>query len=89
MGTYDHKQILSDYAGGRITVEMALSHTLQHIDKLYELQTNANINRYDLRGKVDTLEHRVTALQTEIARLTALTEKSLSKQKPSGQSPKD
>ena len=77
MGTYDHKQVLSDYANGKITVEMAMGHALQHIDKLYGLQTTANINRYKLRGRVDALEKVVTALQTEIARLMALIEKFL------------
>lgn len=91
MGTYDHKQILSDYANGRMTVETAMGHTLQHIDKLYELQTNANVNRYELRGRVDSLEKIVTTLQAEIARLTALIEKVLPKrkQKSSGKSPTD
>ncbi|OQY37277.1 MAG: hypothetical protein B6243_00960 [Anaerolineaceae bacterium 4572_5.2] len=79
MGTYNHKQILSDYANDRMTVEMAIGHTLQHIDKLYELQTTANVNRYELRGRVDTLEKTVTTLQTGFARLTALVEKSLPK----------
>jgi hypothetical protein len=81
MGTYDHKQILSDYANGRITVEMAMGHTLQQIDKLYDLQTTANVNRYELRGRVDTFERTVIALQAEVARLTALIEKILSKSK--------
>ena len=39
MGTYDHKQVISDYAAGKITPEMAIGHSLQHIDKLYEIQT--------------------------------------------------
>jgi len=70
LGTYDHKQVLLS--------------TLQHIDKLYDLQTTANINRYDLRGKVDTLEDKLDAAQTEIARLAAYIEKFLPK--TSGQS---
>jgi uncharacterized small protein (DUF1192 family) len=91
MGTYDHKQILSDYANGRMTVESAMGHTLQHIDKLYELRTNANVNRYELRGTVDTLERAITTLQAEIARLTALIEKfpPKLKRKFSGKSQKD
>jgi len=86
MGTYHHKKVLSDYANGRITVEMAMGHTLQHIDKLYELQTTSNINRYELRGKVDALEKMVAALQSKISRLTALVEKTLPnpKRKSSG-----
>jgi hypothetical protein len=74
-----------------MTVEMAMGHTLQHIDKLYELQTTANINRYELRGRVDTLDKTASALQTEVARLAALIEKFLpkQKQKSSGKSQKD
>jgi hypothetical protein len=82
MGTYDHKQILSDYENGRMTVEMAMGHSLQHIDKLYELQTTANVNRYELRGKIDALENSVNILKKEVARLTTLLEKFLPKRKP-------
>jgi hypothetical protein len=81
MGTYDHKQILSDYANDRITVDMAMGHTLQHIDKLYDLQTTANVNRYELRGRVDTLETTVATLQAKVDRLIALVEKLLPKRK--------
>ncbi|MBN1220505.1 MAG: hypothetical protein JXM69_16390 [Anaerolineae bacterium] len=81
MGTYDHKQILADYTNGRITVEMAVGHTLQHLDKLYELQTTANINRYELRGKIDALENRVGILQAKIDRLTASIQQCLPKPK--------
>lgn len=76
MGTYDHKQVLSDYANSKITVEIAMGHTLQHLDKLYELQTVATMNRYELRGRVDTLENRVNSLQAKIDRLMAGMEKS-------------
>jgi len=91
MGTYDHKQILSDYANGRMTVEMAMGHVLQHIEKLYDLQTTANINRYELRGRVDTLDKTVSTLRAEVARLVAFVEKFLPKQKQqsSGRSQKD
>lgn len=81
MGTYDHKQVMSDYANGNLTLEMAIGHSLQHIDKLYEAQTAANVSRYELRGKVDTLENRTNALQAAVDRLTALVEKFLSKRK--------
>ena len=36
MATYDPKQVLSDYANGRITPEMAVGHSLQHINLLYD-----------------------------------------------------
>ena len=66
MGTYDHNKILTDYASGKMDVERAVGHILQHIDKLYELQTTANINRYELRGRLDTLDKTVSTLQAEI-----------------------
>lgn len=75
MGTYDHKQVLLDYANGNITAEMAVGHSLQHVGKLYEAQTAANLSRYELRSKVDTLEDLVNTLQTEVTRLAVLIEK--------------
>ena len=75
MGTYDHKQVISDYANGRITVEMATGHSLQHIDKLYEAQTAANLSHYQLRSQVDTLENRVNTLQAQVDHLAARLEK--------------
>ena len=79
MSTYDNKQVLSDYANGSITVEMAVGHTLQHLDKLYELQTIATMNRYELRGKVDSLESKLFSLQTKVDWLASLVEKWLPK----------
>ncbi len=81
MGTYDHKKVLLDYANGNITSEMALGHGLQHIDKLYEALTVANLSWYELRSKVDTLEDMVSTLQTEISHMTIFIEQSLSKGK--------
>lgn len=91
MSTYDHKRVLSDYDKGNITAEMAVGHSLQHIGKLYEAQTAANLSRYELRSKVDTLESKVNILQAEVARLTTLVEKYLPgrKQKSSGKQQKD
>jgi hypothetical protein len=81
MGTYDHKEVITDYATGKLTPEMAIGHGLQHIDKLYEAQTAANISRYELRSKVDTLENKVHTLQKTVDRLTALVEKFLPNRK--------
>jgi hypothetical protein len=81
MGTYDHKQVVLDYANGNITAEMAVGHSLQHINKLYEAQTSANLSRYELRSKVDSLEVMITTLQAEVARLTLVIETFLSKNK--------
>jgi len=90
MGTYNHKQVVSDYAAGRITAEMAIGHGLQHIDKLYEAQKAANLSRHKMRGKIDSLENAVNVLQKEVARLTALVEKVLPgrKRKSSGKQQK-
>ena len=77
MGTYDPKQLLLDYANGNITAEMAVGHSLQHIGKLYEAQTAANLSRYELRSKVDSLESMVNTLQTEIARLSVFVDQVL------------
>jgi len=65
--------------------------TSDYIDKPYDLLTTANVNRYELRGRVDTLENVVFTLQAEVARLAALIEKfiSKSKQKASGKPQKN
>jgi hypothetical protein len=75
MGTYPLKQIMSEYEHGHMPVEMALGHTLQHLEQLYEAQTAANLSRYELRSQVDTLESRVSLLQTALAALKAVVEK--------------
>lgn len=76
MGTYDLKQILNDYANDKITPEMAVGHALQHIKKLYELQTNANINRYELRDQMNTVQIKIAQLNTRVEKIEL-------KQKPS------
>ncbi len=87
MSTYDHKQILVEYANQRMDVEMAMGHCWQHIDKLYDAQTGANLSHYQLRSQVDTLEKQVTALQATVARLTALLEQPPPKRKRNGSGP--
>lgn len=78
MGTYDHKQVLDDYAKGKITPEMATGHSLQHIDNLYDaLKTS----RQEWQAKFDALDKRVNSIQAAIDRLTALIEKARTKQK--------
>jgi len=83
MATYDHKQVLSDYANGKITPEMAVGHSLQHIDKLYEAQAAANLHRH-------ALEKQMNTFPTAIDRVTTFMEKLLSKrqQNPPGGQPK-
>jgi hypothetical protein len=84
MGTYNHKQVISDYANDRITAEMAVGHSLQHIDKLYDAQQAANIRRNETRSRIDALENIVSTLQKEVSRLTVLIDKFLPRQKFSG-----
>jgi hypothetical protein len=74
---YPLKQIMTEYANGRMTPEMALGHTLrvQHLEQLYEAQTAANLSHYELRSQVDTLDSRVSLLQTALAALKAVVEK--------------
>ena len=78
MATYDHKQVLADYAAGRITPEMAVGHSLQHIDKLYEL---IKANKKEWQVKADALDTRTSFLQTTVDRLSALIEKARAKRK--------
>lgn len=61
---------------------MAMMHSLQHIDKLYEAQTTANFSHYELRSKVDSLENMINTLRAKIDRLTALVEKFPPKHQP-------
>lgn len=61
MATYDHKQVLADYAAGRITPEMAVGHSLQHIAQLYEGQA---ATRTALTERLNTLQAAVDRLTT-------------------------
>ncbi len=72
MGTYDRKKVLSDYVNGRMKVEMAMGHSLQHIDQLYEAQTTANTSRQEIRDKVAELEKEAKALRAEVKQLPRL-----------------
>jgi len=87
MATYDPKQVLTDYASGKITPEMAVGHSLQHIDKLYEA---VKASRSEWQTQTNTLDKRVTGLQAAVDRLTALMEKVLRKPKrnTAGEPPK-
>jgi len=78
MSTYDPKQVLADYANGRITPEMAVGHSLQHIGKLYEALKTTNAGQ----TKADALEKRIDALQTAVDRLTAFMAQFMHRQKP-------
>jgi hypothetical protein len=78
MATYDHKQVLADYARGHITPDMAVGHSLQHIDALYAAQTTA---RTEWRTEIDALKQQVHQIQTTVDHLAAVIEKARAKQK--------
>lgn len=80
MATYDPKQLLADYASGKLTPEMAIGHSLQHIDKLYEA---LKANRSEWQAKTDALDKRANLLQAAVERLTAFMEKVRRKRKSS------
>lgn len=71
MATYDPKQVFSDYANGHITPEMAVGHSLQHINLLYATQTTANAERHALRQEVNSLQTALRRLQQIVDSLVA------------------
>lgn len=74
MATYDHKQVIADYAHGRITPDMAVGHSLQHIDQIYAA-------RNEWRVEVDALQAQLTLVPATAARLQAVIDKARAKQK--------
>jgi hypothetical protein len=78
MSTYDFDKVLYDYEHDRITVEMAMGHSLQHIGKLYATQTTA---RTEWRSEIDALKKQVNLVQAAVDRLHGLIEKARIKQK--------
>ena len=66
MATYNPKQLLNDYANGRMTPEMAMGHSLQHINLLYEAQTSANAERSALRLELNPLQAAFHRLQQAV-----------------------
>ena len=83
MATYDPKQVLTDYASGKITPEMAVVHSLQHIDKLYEA---VKASRSEWQTQTNALDKRVNGLQAAVDRLTAFVEKFRPKRKSNASS---
>lgn len=69
MATYDYEKVLADYANGRMDVEMAMGHSLQHIGQLYATQSTANADRQALRKQILGLEGDVRTLQSAVERL--------------------
>ena len=60
---------------------MAVGHSLQHMDKLYEAQTAANANHRAEKAEIDALAKRIHTQQAAIDRLLAFMEKVLRAQK--------
>jgi hypothetical protein len=77
----DYEKVLADYDKGRMDVEMAMGHSLQHIGKLYQGQATERTNQRKLRDKIEHLEQKVTLLQDKVDRLTARFEKAQPRQK--------
>ncbi len=75
MNTYPYEKVLLEYDKGKIDVKMATGQSLQHIGKLYEAQAAANISRYDLRDKVDSLESRINSLESRSQALERMARK--------------
>ena len=83
MSTYDFDKVLSDYEHGRITVAMAMGHSLQPIGKLYTTQATVHTEwRTEWRSEIDALKKQVNLMQAVVDRLHALIEKARVKQKP-------
>lgn len=66
MATYNPKQLLNDYANGRMTPEMAVGHSLQHINLLYEAQASATAERSALRLELNQLQAAFKRLQQAV-----------------------
>src|SRR5262245_27661810 len=81
MSTYEFEKVLSDYEHGRIAVEMAMGHSLQHIGKLYEALAAGATDRRAAQTKLDALEKRIDTHQAAIDRLLAFMGKVLAKSK--------
>jgi len=69
MATYDYEKVWADYANGRMDVEMAMGHSLQHIGQLYAAQTAATADRQGLYKQIQGLEGDVKTLQAVVERL--------------------
>ncbi len=66
MATYEYEKVLADYATGRMDVEMALGHSLQHIGQLYAAQSSATVDRQALRKSIQALEGDLKTLQVSL-----------------------
>ena len=66
MATYNPKQLLNDYANGHMTPEMAVGHSLQHINLLYEAQASATAERSALRLELNQLQAAFHRLQQAV-----------------------
>jgi hypothetical protein len=68
---------MAEYRNGQMSVEMAMGHSLQHIGKLYEAQTEAKARRVGQQSQINALEKHVNTLQAAVDRLLAFMEKVL------------
>ena len=70
MSTYDFAKILTEYANGRMSVEMTLGHALQHIGKLYASTTTLAGSQ---REQAASLTETITQLRADVDSLIAHT----------------
>jgi len=70
MSTYDFDKILTEYANGRMSVEMTLGHALQHIGKLYASATTLAGSQ---REQATTLTETLQQLRADVDSLIAHT----------------
>src|SRR3954470_6025990 len=70
MSTYDFDKILTEYANGRMSVEMTLGHALQHIGKLY---TSSAALATGQREQTASLTETIQQLRADVDSLIAHT----------------
>lgn len=74
MSTYPIDKVLFDYEHGRMDIEMAMSHSLQHIAQLATTQATTTAEQQALRQKIGTLESLLHSVQSKLDRLPPLHE---------------
>lgn len=71
MSTYPIEKVLFEYEHGRMEVEMAMGHSLQHIAQLSATQATTVAEQQVLRQKIGTIENLLHSVQSKLDRLVA------------------
>jgi hypothetical protein len=74
MSTYPIEKVLFEYEHGRMDVEMAMGHSLQHIAHLAATQAATAAEQQALRQKIGALESLLHSVQSKLDRLPPLQE---------------